>query len=344
MITKRLPILVCVWILLSISPTWTLPERIEEWSDVEGSRPLRRVKRIIGGHPVLKGAYPWAVSIQARRYHGLNAVFRPNNEHYCGAALIKPDWIVTAAHCLYTEDDNGNLESYLDPKMWHVRLASDKLQPGVFERVKGLFRRAFNAIFGYVKLQPYYHVKKIFHHPNYRPGDLEYDIALFQLKEEPVLRKIAGLGLVELPDPMWGDRWPAAGQTCIAVGWGCSFAEGPPSMKGQFIELPVLSPSVCRRMYSAYINLTTTHEFCAGYHNGNKGICPGDSGGPLVCQAIDGEMKLAGVVSATHSKQPADFPAIFTRVSYFTDWINSVIENNPHEEQSNLFSFLHLHN
>ncbi|TGZ72679.1 hypothetical protein CRM22_001946 [Opisthorchis felineus] len=111
MITKRPKILVCVWLLLTVSPIWTLPERIEEWPDVEDSRPLKRVKRIIGGHPVLKGTYPWAVSIQARRYHGLNAVFRPNNEHYCGAALIKPDWILTAAHCLYTEDDNGNLES-----------------------------------------------------------------------------------------------------------------------------------------------------------------------------------------------------------------------------------------
>ncbi|KAF5398806.1 hypothetical protein PHET_07530 [Paragonimus heterotremus] len=62
--------------------------------------------------------------------------------------------------------------------------------------------------------------------------------------------------------------------TCTAVGWGCSFADGPPTMKSQAIELPVLSPQVCQKMYSAYINLTTSHEFCAGYYNGNKGICP----------------------------------------------------------------------
>lgn len=27
-------------------------------------------------------------------------------------------------------------------------------------------------------------------------------------------------------------------------------------------------------MYSAYINLTEEHEFCAGYHNFGKGVCP----------------------------------------------------------------------
>lgn len=45
-------------------------------------------------------------------------------------------------------------------------------------------------------------------------------------------------------------------------------------MKIQSVELPVLDPETCRNMYSAYINLTIDHEFCAGYHMGNKGICP----------------------------------------------------------------------
>ncbi|KAA0194858.1 Subfamily S1A unassigned peptidase S01 family [Fasciolopsis buskii] len=307
-------------------------------------RKLVRVKRIIGGHHVRQGDYPWAASIQARRFRDITVLFRRNVEHYCGAVLIAPRWILTAAHCLYTEDEDGNLISYLDPKMWHVRLARDSLRPSIVERVKGLWSRMFNYVFGHVKLQTFYHVKEIFHHPKYVPGTLEYDLALLQLKEEPILRKIKNIGLIALPSKAVGQLWPHTNQTCLSVGWGCSFADGPPTMKIQSVELPVLDPETCRNMYSAYINLTIDHEFCAGYHMGNKGICPGDSGGPLVCRSDDGDLKLAGIVSATHSKYPADFPAIFTRVSYFVDWIHQVMDDHPTEPNSGPLSFLRLHN
>ncbi|KAF8560770.1 hypothetical protein P879_04705 [Paragonimus westermani] len=325
-------------------PYFMTPTASITTSTADGSGRVYRFKRIIGGYPVNKGTYPWAVSVQAQRHRGLSAIFRQNHQHYCGAALIAPNWVITAAHCLYGTDDNDNLISYLHPRMWHVRLASDKLRPSVTERVKGVFNRVFNSVFGYVKLQPYYHVQQIFHHPKYVHGHLEYDIALFQLKEEPVLRRINNLALIQLPDPHVELNWPAAGQTCTAVGWGCSFADGPPTMKSQAIELPVLSPQVCQKMYSAYINLTASHEFCAGYYNGNKGICPGDSGGPLVCQAEDGQLKLAGIVSATHSKQPADYPAVFTRVSYFTEWIEAVMRKHPPKMPDNPLSILHIKN
>ncbi|VDP82760.1 unnamed protein product [Echinostoma caproni] len=148
------------------------------------------------------------------------------------------------------------------------------VQPSMIERVKGVWNRLFNYVFGQVKLQTFYHVKEIFHHPRYVPGTLEYDLALLQLKEEPVLRKIKNIGLIALPDRSVGSIWPHTNQTCLSVGWGCSFADGPPTMRIQSVELPVLDPETCRNMYSAYINLTTSHEFCAGYHMGNKGICP----------------------------------------------------------------------
>ncbi|CAL8086928.1 unnamed protein product [Calicophoron daubneyi] len=313
-------------------------------NDDDGSQRIYRFKRIIGGTPVMKGEYPWAVSVQAKRFRGLAGLLHRNEQHYCGGALIDPTWVVTAAHCLYGEDDSGELIGYLDPKMWHVRMASEKLKPTIMERVKGLYRRAFNAIFGYVKEQPFYHIRNIFHHPKYTKENLEYDIALFQLKEEPVMRKMKHLALIELPNSYVGERWPKVNQSCIAVGWGCSFVDGPPTMRMQSVELPVLSPEDCKKKYAAYINLTTEQEFCAGFRNGNKGICPGDSGGPLVCEDDEGFLRLAGVTSATHSKQPADFPAIFTRVSYFVAWIREVIRQNPQKDSVSLLDFFRLKN
>lgn len=310
----------------------------------DGADILKRQKRVIGGTTARKGIFPWAVSIQAKRYRGFSSLFRSNERHSCGAALIEPRWVVTAAHCLYSEDRNKQLVSYLDPKMWHVRLASQKLKPGVFEHISGWFRRGYNAIFGGVKLQAYYHVDQIFHHPKYRSGILEYDIALFRLKEEPVLRHIKNLSPIELPGrEELAEDWPRAGQTCTAVGWGCSFKDGPPTMLSQSIDLPVLTPGACRKIYTAYINLTDSHEFCAGYDSKGKGICSGDSGGPLVCQAWDGRNKLAGIVSATHSKYPAEYPAIFTRVAYFSEWIREVIKKNPPKNDGGI-SFLRQHN
>ncbi|KAF7260029.1 hypothetical protein EG68_02550 [Paragonimus skrjabini miyazakii] len=70
----------------------------------------------------------------------------------------------------------------------------------------------------------------------------------------------------------------------------------------------------------------------------------GDSGGPLVCQEEDGQLKLAGIVSATHSNQPADYPAIFTRVSYFTEWIEAVMEKHPPKMSDNPLYTLHIKN
>ncbi|GAB6023778.1 hypothetical protein CHUAL_008530 [Chamberlinius hualienensis] len=45
--------------------------------------------RVIGGHPVIQGKWPWQVAVLNR--------FR---ETFCGGSLIAPQWVLTAAHCL----------------------------------------------------------------------------------------------------------------------------------------------------------------------------------------------------------------------------------------------------
>lgn len=50
-------------------------------------------RRIVGGKPVpAKDPVPWIVSLEAPDQ--LNRMV-----HYCGATLISPEWIVSAAHC-----------------------------------------------------------------------------------------------------------------------------------------------------------------------------------------------------------------------------------------------------
>lgn len=46
--------------------------------------------RIIGGHTAGVGQFPYQVSLRRA----------DTNRHFCGAVIIRPTWLVTAAHCV----------------------------------------------------------------------------------------------------------------------------------------------------------------------------------------------------------------------------------------------------
>ncbi|EDL13401.1 mCG19991, isoform CRA_a [Mus musculus] len=68
---------------------------------------------------------------------------------------------------------------------------------------------------------------------------------------------------------------------------------------------------------------------CAG-GDGVTSSCNGDSGGPLNCRASNGQWQVHGIVSFGSSlgcNYPRK-PSVFTRVSNYIDWINSVMARN----------------
>ena len=65
-------------------------------------------------------------------------------------------------------------------------------------------------------------------------------------------------------------------------------------------------------------------SLCAGYENGYRDSCSGDSGGPLV-SIRDGVPVLVGVTSWGVKCAEKQKPGVYTRVTYYTDWITSII-------------------
>ena len=111
------------------------------------------------------------------------------------------------------------------------------------------------------------------------------------------------------------------------TGWGTT-EFGPRSQDLLLVHLEPLQIEKCTNVYRK-IRISYKH-ICAG---GKKGLdsCTGDSGGPLQSPGIynnDVRFIQYGVVSfgLTSCGSPG-FPGVYTKVSYFMDWILNTIRH-----------------
>ncbi|XP_015768932.1 PREDICTED: serine protease 55-like [Acropora digitifera] len=56
-----------------------------------GARPISNA-RIVGGSETVKNSIPW------------QAMLRTDGGQFCGGSLIHPQWVLTAAHCVMSEE------------------------------------------------------------------------------------------------------------------------------------------------------------------------------------------------------------------------------------------------
>ncbi|KAJ8686929.1 hypothetical protein QAD02_022723 [Eretmocerus hayati] len=104
------------------------------------------------------------------------------------------------------------------------------------------------------------------------------------------------------------------GSKAVLSGWG-KLENGLLPEQLQTIEIPVVSKKFCHIAYVMHGGLFRG-QICVLDGKGGTS-CNGDSGGPLV---IDG--RLAGLVSGAHKCGHHFYPAIFTEIGYFRDWID----------------------
>lgn len=247
--------------------------------------------KIIGGTEAEQGQFPW-----------MSCLYLFEEEAVCGGALVHPEWVLTAAHCVFDED--------LD-----------------------IFSFRINSIDAYGELNPNggaeRTISEVHIHPEYNFGDLvgEYvDLALFRLSEP-----VTDISPIALPidlDPL--ELYETNSQVNIA-GWGLVVEDGvninPDTL--QWVTSNVYDFDLCE---TAVGNSISDDFFCIGYTEGQmpSGAATGDSGGPAWVYDSEDNATLTGIVhGALWDFTGLDEPGVFVKVANQLDWIESVINSTP---------------
>ncbi|XP_013097363.2 trypsin 3A1 [Stomoxys calcitrans] len=229
--------------------------------------------RVVNGTDSDITEYPFIVSMR-----------NPSGSHSCGASIIAPRWILTAAHCV-----SGRVASQLS-----IQYATTKISAN-----------GANVI----------GVKRIIMHEKYNPSDsYANDIALLELTGSLVYN-YKTIAPVTLPDPYYEIDQVPEGVPGVLAGWGLNSTFGSIQTHLQSVELKIYSDAECQRRHN---NETTSHHLCGGVDEGGKGQCNGDSGGPLV---HNGSLQLGIVSWSVKPCTVAPYPGVYTKVSHYVDWI-----------------------
>ena len=276
-----------------------------------GSKPPRRpgddedTLYSYGGLPVAALSVPWQAQIllpPAAPDAGDN---RPawQRQHNCGGALIAPEWVLTAAHCVdQMQLDQAN----------KVRLGSQDISrgDGVLYRIDRIVRHS-----------QYTRSKDLNHPPNMYAND----IALVHIVPDgkPVQidpRRIRQIPVNRKPMP------PAV--PVSATGWGVTGSENPNAMSAVLlrVDLQAMPNPVCHQR-PGYVPLKIQDGvFCAA--NPSKSTCRGDSGGPVIL--TNGTPLLVGLVSWGRKACAGDGrPGVYTRVDRYAQWIDQAMKLPP---------------
>lgn len=125
----------------------------------------------------------------------------------------------------------------------------------------------------------------------------------------------------------------APGTFATILGWGATFPRAldqEPSgfaLDLQQAEVPIVANEVCNAPQS-YNGTILDTMLCAGFPQGGVDTCQADSGGPLLVPSGAG-FALAGITSFGQGCAQPNFYGVYTRVSSFVGFVQSVIGSAP---------------
>ncbi|RLW08919.1 hypothetical protein DV515_00002611 [Chloebia gouldiae] len=207
--------------------------------------------------------------------------------HRCGASIISNTWLVTAAHCF---------RGVRDPRRWTA---------------------SFGILLRPPKQKKF--VRKIIVHEGYADVllDHESDVAVVELASP--IEFTSDVHSVCLPEAshVFPDN-----TSCFVTGWGALENDGYSVNQLRQAEVRIINTEVCNRR-QVYGGAITAGMLCAGYLEGQVDACQGDSGGPLVQANSRGIWYLVGIVSWGDECGKRNKPGVYTRVTYYRNWIHS---------------------
>ncbi|XP_048201727.1 serine protease 40-like [Perognathus longimembris pacificus] len=274
-------------VLLSLRLQWPHAHPIPPASSLsEVCGKTRFYGKIFGGQSSAPERWPWQASLL---YLG---------RHICGAALIDRYWVASAAHCFQRSSS---------PSDYQILLGYNQLSnPTNYSLKKSVY--------------------KLIMHPDYdkyhRQGS---DIILLQLYSPVEFNS----HILPACVPSNSTKL-SANRPCWISGWGMVTEDRflPEPLQLQEAEVILIENQNCASYFQPPDPNSSGHYtvkddvVCAWNLRQGVSICRGDSGGPLVCPLSDGTWYLVGLSSwSVACYHPIDSPSVFTRVSYFFDWI-----------------------
>ena len=209
---------------------------------------------------------------------------------FCAATVVRPDALVTAAHCL--EDEEGYRADPADLRIFTGHVLP--LRKGELLRVRSVTT-----------------------HPDFDDGAGEANADVGVIRLRAPLKGVTPIAVAGSAD---GALWQP-GAPLGLWGWGNRASGDGQNFPRQLHDGVVqrYTDARCDDLYGRYFNAAS--QLCAGQPDGRVDACQGDSGGPLTATRPDGRLLLVGVVSYGEGCGRPEFPTVYTKLTRYREFL-----------------------